>query len=165
MLNINDVSRIYLGIQGENNVRPIVIDVKPWLIAHPGGIVSIWHTRSGETVPDATGAVFDSEEGTITWTPSGTDTYVAGEGVAEIRLYESGALKKSRKVITGVSPSVTGAGTPLGSGWQDYLDAFERAAQVAVIKNGQIKFYINDQGHLIFAYTDQVPVAEEDEDE
>ena len=29
MLNVNDVSRLYLGIQGENGARPIEIDVKP----------------------------------------------------------------------------------------------------------------------------------------
>lgn len=165
MLNINDVSRIYLGIQGENNAREIKIDVLPWLIAHPDGNISIWHTRNGESTPEPTGAVFDREAGTVTWTPTNVDTYVHGEGEAEIRLDESGVIKKTRKIITGVSPSVTGAGEPLGSGWQDYLDAIAGAAQVVLTQGGQIKFEIDENGHLIFCYTDQIPVAEEEEDE
>ena len=164
MLNINDLNRIYLGVQGENGARPIVIDVRPWLIGHPDANISIWHTRNGESVPDPTGAVFDSEAGTITWTPTNVDTYVHGEGEAEIRLYENGIIKKTRKIITGVSPSVTGAGTPLGSGWQDYLDAISQAAAVIMTQAGNIKFEIDENGHLIFCYTDQIPVVTEEED-
>lgn len=165
MLNVNDVNTLYLGVQGENGARPITINVKPWLIAHPNANISIWHTRNGESVPEPTGAVFDREAGTITWTPTNVDTYIHGEGEAEIRLYENGIIKKTRKIITGVSPSVTGAGEPLGSGWQDFVDAIERAAQVALLKGGQIKFEINSSGHLIFSYTDEIPVAEEENDD
>lgn len=132
MLNINDVTRIYLGVQGENAAQTITIDVRPWLVAHPQGSVSIWHKRNGDAVPSATGAVFDSDEGTIAWTPTSTDTYVSGEGEAEIRLTENTIIKKSRSVLTGVSPSVTGAGVPLGSSWQDYIDEVDRIKALAV---------------------------------
>ena len=125
MLNVNDVTRIYLGIQGENGAQTISIDVKPWLVAHPGGSVSIWHKRNGDDSPSATGATFDSDTGIVSWTPTSTDTYVAGEGEAEIRLTVGTVIKKSRKVITGVSPAVTLGGTTLGSGWQDYINAVD----------------------------------------
>ena len=162
MLNVNEVSGLYLGIQGENLQQTITIDVKPWLVAHPGATVSIWHKRNGDSVPAPTGAVFDDETGTISWSPSSTDTYVAGEGEAEIRLTQGSVIKKSRKIKTAVSPSVTKAGVPLGSGWQDYIDAVERAAAIAIIKDGQIKFSIDDNGHLILSFTNQVPIAEEE---
>lgn len=134
MLNINDIRRIYLGVQGENNAQTITIDVRPWLVAYPGGSVSIWHKRNGDSVPSSTGAIFDSDEGTVSWTPTGTDTYVAGEGDAEIRLTVGSVIKKSRAVKTGVSPSVTLAGVTLGSDWQDYINAVDglrAAAQAA----------------------------------
>lgn len=133
MLNVNDVSRLYLGIQGENGARPIEIDVKPWLVAHPQGSVSIWHKRNGDSVPSPTGAVFDDDEGIVTWTPSSTDTYVSGEGVAEIRLTEGNVIKKTRTVITGVSPSLTGAGVPLGSDWASYIAEVDRIKGLAVV--------------------------------
>ena len=164
MLQINDVNRIYLGAQGENQAQTIIINVSAWLSSYPNGTVTLWHKRNGDSAPSPTGATLDRENGTLTWTPTSTDTYVSGVGEAEVRLYENGIVKKSRKIITGVSPSVTGSGQPLGSGWQDYLDAIERAAGVAIVKNGMIRFSIDDNGHLIFGYTDQVPVEDEEEE-
>ena len=139
MLNINDVSRIYLGIQGENGARPIIIDVRPWLVAHPQGSFSIWHKRNGDANPSPTGAIFDDEEGTVTWTPTSTDTYVSGEGEAEIRMTENSVIKKTKKVITGVSPAVTLAGTTLGSDWASYINAVDglRAAAVAAKEDAE----------------------------
>lgn len=133
MLNINEITRLYLGIQGENEARSIVIDVSPWMVDFPSGSVTIWHQRNGDQAPTATGAVHDSEAATVTWTPTDTDTYVSGEGLAEIRLYENGKIKKSRAVVTGVSPSVTGAGTPLGSDWQSYINAVDGLRAAAVL--------------------------------
>lgn len=132
MLNVNDVNQLYLGVQGENLQQTIVIDVSPWLIRHPQGSVSIWHKRNGDSVPSATGAVFDDEAGTISWSPTNTDTYVAGEGEAEIRLTEGTIIKKTRSIRTGVSPAVTGGGQTLGSDWQSYIDEVDRIKGLAV---------------------------------
>lgn len=166
MLNVNDVNQIYLGCQGENLARTIIIDVKPWLVAYPGGTVAIWHKRNGAEEATATGAVFDSEAGTITWRPTGTDTYVFGEGEAEIRLTVGNVIKKSRKITTDVAKAVTGAdGEALVSGWQGYLDAIQRAAGVAITKNGLIQFAVNAAGHLILSYTEDVPIPAEESDE
>ena len=162
MLKLNNLNRIYLGCQGENMAQTISIDVSDWIAGYESGIVTIWHKRNGDEVPYPVAATLDMENGIMYWTPTRTDTYVAGEGEAEFRLSEYSVVKKSRKVITGVSPSVTGSGSPLGSGWQDYIDAVERAVQIALIKDGQIRFHIDEEtGHLIFSYTDEVPVAEE----
>ena len=163
MLKINEVNRLYLGSQGENQAQTITIDVSDWLVDFPSGIVSIWYKRNGDSVPSATGATLDREKGIISWTPTSTDTYVSGEGEAEIRLTESNVIKKSRKIVTGVSKSVTGAdGEDLGSGWQDYIDAVERSVSMSILKDGHIKFSIDDDGHLIFSYTDEIPVVEEE---
>ena len=163
MLKENELTGIYLGVRGENYARTIEIDVSPWTTGHPAANISIWHKRNGDTVPAPTGATLDRETGILSWTPTSTDTYVSGEGEAEIRLSESDVIKKTRKIVTGVSKAVTGAdGEELGSGWQDYIDAVERAVQIALIKDGQIQFRIDEEtGHLIFRYTDEIPVAPE----
>ena len=167
MLKINEINRLYLGCQGENLAQTIQIDASEWLKNYPNGTISIWHKRNGDTVPSPTGATLDRTNGILSWSPTNTDTYVFGEGDAEIRLCESNVIKKSKHVLTGVSKSVTGAdGNGLGSGWQDYIDAIERAAQVAIIKNGSIKFEIDEEtGHLIFSYTNEVPVVYDEEEE
>ena len=132
MLKINDVERLYLGIQGENNARPITIDVSAWIRIYPNGSVTIWHKRNGDEIPQPTGAVYDSDTMTVRWVPTETDTYVSGEGEAEFRLTDTNVIKKTKAVITGVSPSVTRAGTPLGSDWQSYIDAVDEIRAEAV---------------------------------
>ena len=133
MLSVTDVRQFYLGVQGENEEQTITVDVKPWLASYPNGVVSIYHKRNGESVPTPTGAVFDADAGTITWTPTYTDTYVAGEGEAEIRLYENGVIKKTRIVKTGVAPSVTGAaGVTLESGWQGMINYIDDVVEDAI---------------------------------
>lgn len=134
MLKINELNRLYLGIQGENKQQTITIDVRAWLDMHPNGTISIWHKRNGDEVFSPTGATLDRDEAVLSWSPTNTDTYVSGEGVAEIRLTDNEVIKKSRAAVTGVSPSPTGAGTPLGSSWQDYIDVvegFKNAAETA----------------------------------
>ena len=125
MLYINDLTRIYLGNQGENLAQTIEIDVSDWLVRHPDATISIWHKRNGDEVPYPVGAILDRDNGVIRWSPTNTDTYVSGEGQAEIRLTENDVIKKCRTLITGISPSVTGSGVPLGSGWKDYIDHVE----------------------------------------
>ena len=166
MLKINELTRIYLGCQGENLAKTIEIDMQEWLVDHPNGTVTVWYKRNGDVeATPAAGISLNRETAVLTWTPTSTDTYVSGEGEAEFRLTEGNIIKKHRKVITGVSPAVTGAGTPLGSGWQDYIDAIEKAAQVAIIKEGALRFSINEDGHMILAYTTDVPIVEDEEEE
>ena len=86
MLKINEVNRLYLGCQGENLAQTITIDMSDWLADFPSGIVTVWVMRNGDTVPYPAGATLDRETGTLSWSPTSTDTYVSGEGKAEIRL-------------------------------------------------------------------------------
>lgn len=132
MLLVNEVNQIYLGIQGENEARTIQIDVSAWVTVYPNASFSIWHKRNGDTVPSATGASYDPETGILSWTPTETDTYVSGEGFAEIRMTQNGIIKKSKTIKTGVGPAVTGAGTTLGSDWQSYIDEVDRIKSLAV---------------------------------
>jgi hypothetical protein len=167
MLRINDINRLYLGVQGENLAKTISIDASDWLVDFPGGVISIWHKRNGDSIPTPTGATLNRETGVISWSPTSTDTYVSGEGEAEIRLTESNIIKKSKKVVTGVSKSVTGAdGEALDSDWQAYIDAVERSVSMAILKDGHIKFHIDEEtGHLIFSYTDEIPVVDDEEEQ
>ena len=43
-------------------------------------------------------------------------------------------------------------------------EAAEVAAGIAIAQAGQLKFSINENGHLIMSYTDEVPIGEEDEE-
>lgn len=43
------------------------------------------------------------------------------------------------------------------------VDRAETAAGTVILKNGCIRFEIDDNGHLIFYYTDDIPVDEEEE--
>lgn len=44
---------------------------------------------------------------------------------------------------------------------EEAQDQAERAAEVALTQGGKIKFAIDDNGHLIFSYTENVPVEED----
>ena len=88
MLKINELARLYLGIQGENGVRSITVDVSAWINLYPNGSVTVWHKRCGDSTPSATGAEYDSDTQTVTWDITSVDTFVAGIGEAEFRLIE-----------------------------------------------------------------------------
>ena len=132
MLRINDVTQIWLGIQGENQARNIEIDVSDWVEDFPDAGFSVWMTAPGGTVPQATGASYVTAEQKIVWSPSSTDTYVAGEGEAEIRLSEGNVIKKTKKIRVGISGSVTGGGSALGPDWQAYINEADRIRGLAV---------------------------------
>ena len=78
MLKINELTRLHLGIQGENLAQEITIDVSPWIATYPNGSVTIWHRRNGDAVPQPTSAVYDPDEKVVRWSPTSTDTYVDG---------------------------------------------------------------------------------------
>lgn len=193
MLEINQLDRIYVGIEGEAAARTIRIDVSAWMVSHPDAAISLWHRRHGDEAMAATGASYDEDTQQLVWTPSATDTFYPGEGEAQIRLTETGIIKKTLNIKTFVSPADVGSdGNTIPSTWAGYINEVERikglavtaknaaeaaqeaaedaqeaaeiAAGIAIAQAGQIKFFINDEGHLIFAYTDQVPVGEEDEE-
>jgi len=138
LLKIENTQRLDLGVKGENRSRAIEIDCNLWKELFPNGSISVYHQRPGETALDVTGATYDYETGILRWEPTSTDTYIEGKGLAEIRLYENGIIKKTRKIVTMIHPSVTNAeGGTIESNQQAYLDAAEaiRAGTVADAAN------------------------------
>lgn len=106
MLKINELNRIHLGVQGENDARTIEIDVTEWMKSYPAGTVSVWNKRNGETINyTPTGIEYDADEKILSWTPSGVDTFYAGAGWCGIILTENGVVKKSRNIETFVTAS------------------------------------------------------------
>lgn len=127
MLLINKLTGLDLGIRGENEARGIQIDCTEWKELYENGAVSLYHKRAGDADASVTGASYDQETGVLTWIPTGTDTFYAGEGVAQIRLTEGAIIKKALLVPTYVHASVVNEnGNIIGSDWQSYIDEVER---------------------------------------
>lgn len=106
MFKIDELNRLYLGVQGENAARTIIIDVSEWLKTYPGGTVSIWSKRNGEnTNYTPNGLVFSATDKTISWTPDGVDTFYAGSGRCGIVLTVDSVVRKSKDIETFVTES------------------------------------------------------------
>lgn len=133
MLQINTLTRLDLGIKGENNARDLYIDMNAWYTEFPNGTVSVWHKRNGDQTKYAAGGVsFNRESGILKWTPGTYDTFYDGKGIAEIRLTENGVTKKSKDICTEVAPSMMlGSGDTLEAGWQSLINAIEEMKNVA----------------------------------
>lgn len=126
-LKIETLQRMDLGIQGEHNATVIRIDCNGWKQQFPNGVITILHKRKGDEDLGVTGASYDSETGILTWSVTDQDTFYSGEGMAEIRLTEGTVVKKKKKALTLVRPTVVNdVGDELGSNWQAYIDEVER---------------------------------------
>lgn len=131
MLMIEKIQRLDLGIQGENRARAVEINCCMWRELYPNGAISIYHQRPGETAPDVTGATWDAETGILRWEPTGTDTFYAGEGLAEIRTTVNGVIRKSISIGTIIHPAVTGSrGGTIESNQQAYIDEVDRIRSI-----------------------------------
>ncbi len=149
MLKINELNSLYLGVQGENLARTLQIDVSDWLAGHPNASMSLWHKINGADSPTATGATLDLETGILSWSPTSTDTAHEGIGEAEIRLTESNVIKKTRKIQTLTSPSVTLNGSETGSGWQEYINTIEALKNAAVQAKNRAEEIVGDMSGMI----------------
>lgn len=151
MLKINEVTSLYLGVQGENQARTIQIDMAEWLAGHPNAAVSIWHRINGTVEFQPTGALLDLETGILSWSPLNSDTAHDGQGDAEVRLTESGIIKKTKKITTLTSPSPTLDGSVIGSGWQEYINAIEEMKAAAVAAKNRSEEIVEDVAAAIAA--------------
>ena len=151
MLKINEVTSLYLGVQGENHARTIQIDMAEWLAGHPNAAVSIWHRINGAAEFQPTGALLDLETGILSWSPLNSDTAHDGQGDAEVRLTESGIIKKTKKITTLTSPSPTLDGSVIGSGWQEYINAIEELKAAAVAAKNRSEEIVEDVAAAIAA--------------
>ena len=138
MLGIEKITRIDLGICGENGARTILIDCNAWKQMYPNGAISIYHKRPGETQASVTGASYDYETGILSWTPTGEDTYYEGNGEADIRVTEGTVIRKASRVATLIRDRVvSGTGEIIPSNWEAYIQEVEHIKNAAVeAKNG-----------------------------
>lgn len=161
-LKINDVTQLYLGVQGENGSRTIRISVAEWLVGHPNGSFSIWMKKPGDEEAGPTGASFDAQKKILQWSPSGAETSVAGEGTAEIRMTEGTVIKKTKTVRIGISEAVTGGGETLGSDWQSYIDEVDRIKSLAQAAENAAEASASDAEAYAVGTRGGVPVGDQD---
>ena len=124
MLKINELTRIYLGVQQENAARTIQIDMSAWASLFPNATAVILHQRSGDQTKYLTGATYDSNTMILSWTPSEYDTFYDGLGTAEVRMVENEVIKKSKgSIVVAVSPAaIDGTGSVIASNYQAWLN-------------------------------------------
>lgn len=112
---------IYLGRQGENNARTVLLDLSYMTGKYGAGTATLCHQRSQDVAPYVvgTGTAF------IVWDVSTVDLNYAGEGQAEVRFAFDSGLVKSCIYKTLVKPSITGdivIPDPLQSWYDGMLD-------------------------------------------
>lgn len=97
--------RICIGKQGENLATRIDVDVTPWKIEYPTGIISLF------VVPPAGNgylAALEENGDIISWVIRDTDTASIGSGKAELILKdEDGTVIKSATAYTSCVPSIS----------------------------------------------------------
>lgn len=99
---------IFLGYPGENNSRPVSIDVSPWLEEFPDGSVSIDYTRADKL----TYAVIANQPGPIvTWKPQRRDL-VEGSCKIQLRIKQGDDVKKERIIACKVGESLDDPNDP-----------------------------------------------------
>ena len=111
-IEVNELVKVKLGRQGENDTQTVVIDCNDWLVQLQGCELMVVALRPGELelyVPDVT-----VSNGIITWPIMAQDTACAGAGRAEVRALKGGKIKKSRLFKTWIEPALEGdtSGTP-----------------------------------------------------
>lgn len=103
---VDELERVKLGRQGENETQTVVIDCNDWLVQLQGCTFMIVAMRPGERelyVPDVT-----VQNGVVTWPITAQDTACAGAGRAEIRALKGDAVKKSQLFKTWIEPALDG---------------------------------------------------------
>ena len=163
MFEIGRLTRLALGYEGENNARPIEINMVDWLADWPGAAVGLLLMRPGEeTFYPATTKTTD---GVMRYVPTRADLEIPGEGLAQIVLTGEGDVElRSRVVKTVVEASLPGsvAGTP-EEPMQPYvaqvMDAAARAEQAA--KDAALHYGADDAGKLLYISADgkAIPLA------
>lgn len=134
MFEIGKLTRIPLGMQGENNSRSIQVDMKAWLDDWPGATINLLVRRPGEDGFYPANTVIN--DGVLTWVPTRADVLIAGEGEAQFILTDADDVElRSRVVKTVINESLSGtqgeAPDP-ETGWvAEVLDAATRAEEAA----------------------------------
>lgn len=132
------VQPLFLGFPGENDSRPVYVDVSPWLEEFPDATVSIVYTRSD----GLTYAVVVNQTGpVVTWKPMEADL-VGGKCSLQIQIKQGDAVKKDRVVDCVVGKSLDDPSDPPQDPRPTYveevIDAADRA-EAAVTHYPQIR--------------------------
>ena len=149
---------INLGRAGENKVRCIEFDVRPWLLQIPDGYVAVYaelpekmkrspYGRQQRPSPSQNGylAATEYNDGIVSWTITSADNAVDGQGAIELILYgKDGSIMQSSIAKTRILPSLShghgcGCGPSPMQNWVDQaayirmetIDAAERAEAAA----------------------------------
>jgi hypothetical protein len=154
VINLNNPPMpLIIGRQGENQYCAIEFDVFDWLTQHPNGVVSVVFDRpDGERYVVVAGAVTSP----VVWTPSATDTAVAGNGRLELRISVDNMLGKSTVIQTTTIASIYGDGavpSPPEPDWTQEVAnnaglaarAADRAEQSAELAQGAAEQTANDR--------------------
>lgn len=105
--NINStVTRLYLGVAGEQNATQVVIDCNDYAKEYGEGTAVLLHKRASDSVPYECLSVSQANN-IVTWTITVDDTAYNGEGQLELRWTVDNVLKKSKIISTFVKRSLT----------------------------------------------------------
>jgi hypothetical protein len=135
-IEIGKLTRLPLGIQGENNSRVIEVDVSDWLKEWPTARVDLMVRRPGEKeyYPADTTTV----DGILRWRITRADVLIAGKGEAQFILADQGDVElRSRTVETMIAWSIRGTegnAPPPEAGWVSQVLSAAHDASVAVEK-------------------------------
>ena len=122
---------IFLGYPGENDTRPVSVDVSAWLEEFPDGTVSIVYTRADKR----TYLVVVNDPGpVVTWKPNRPDL-VTGSCRLQVQIQQGDDVKKDRIVDCVVGESLDDPNDPpedpVPSYVEQVIDAADRAEAAA----------------------------------
>ena len=158
-----EMSVLPLGRLGENEVTQFVFDVSDWLEEYPGGSIglanSLPHARNGYAC-----SIEREGDGKYSWTITSAELTTEGKGRCELILIKDSKVKKGKVYKTLVGEALDPDADP-PEAWKGYVTkVMDCAAAVLAAAHGQqIRFSINDSGHLVFSYSEDEEVTEETE--
>lgn len=133
MYEIDKVSYLRIGQQGENQAVTIELDMTSWADEHPDASFAILFKPYNEDQPSPVYTTYD--EPILTWVVGSSVTQNVGVGYTEIRAFSAGGLIKKSKVIpTSVESSVSGGSSvtpPAYADWVNNVLGYKVAAETA----------------------------------
>ena len=119
-----------LGHQGENGARSVQAYNTAWQERFPAATFRLLCVRPGEDIPYEPENV-EIADGVLTWTPSATDTDLAGSGKAELQAVEGDTVIKSSVIQTYVEESLLDSGDAPPTPVQNWIDNANQIVQEA----------------------------------
>lgn len=127
MYEIDKLSYLHIGQQGENQSVTIELDMTSWADEHPDASFAILFKPYNEDQPSPVYTTYD--EPVLTWVVGSSVTQNVGVGYTEIRAFSAGGLIKKSKVIpTSVEYSVSGGSSVTPPAYADWVNNVLAAA-------------------------------------